>query len=257
MPQSEWSDRHPEKEQVRREVWARLQQHNATHRDPVGHIPDFAGAVQAAARLATLPIWQQAQVVKCNPDSPQKWVRSRALQDNKRLYMAVPRLTNQRCFVELTAAALQEQGIALEAAATMRNALVHGRLVSFEEMHPIDLVVVGCVAVTAAGGRTGKGAGFADLELAMLKQFQLINHTTPIVTTVHSLQQVDTSYLPMQAHDWALDWIITPDTVIQTNTTYSKPDGLDWDAIQPDQYQQIPILQQLKTKFIASNVSDR
>lgn len=246
MQQTEWSDRHPEKAQLRTEIWTRLHQQKAAQHDPFGHIPDFVGADKAAEQLAQLPIWRQAQVIKCNPDSPQQWVRLRALQDGKRLYMAVPRLTHQRCFVELTATDLQPQGVALDTAATMRNALIHGRRVSFEEMAPIDLVVVGCVAVTAAGGRTGKGAGFADLELAILQMFKRIQANTPIVTTVHHLQQVETAKLPMQTHDWALDWIITPDTVIQTNTTHSRPNGLNWDDIQPDQYQTIPILQKLR-----------
>jgi len=245
MP-TEWSDRHPAKEQLRTEIWTRLKEQKASKRDPTGHIPNFVGAEQAAEQLAALPLWKQAQVIKCNPDSPQKWVRLRALQDGKCLYMAVPRLTNKRCFVELTAANLQQKGIALESAATMRNALIHGRLVSFDEMQPIDLVVVGCVAVTPNGGRTGKGAGFADLELAMLHMFNLVTSKTPIITTVHALQQVENSQLPMQAHDWALDWIVTPDEAIPTHTTYTRPDGLNWDAIQPDQYQKIPILRKLR-----------
>jgi len=246
--QTEWSDRHPEKEQLRSNVWMLLKTHHASRRDPFGHIPNFVGAEQAAAKLAGLPLWQQAKVVKCNPDSPQKWVRLQALKDGKRLYMAVPRLTNKRCFVELTAEALQQKDISLEDAANMRNALIHGKLVSFEEMQPIDLVVVGCVAVTIEGGRTGKGAGFADLELAMLQMFNLIDHSTAIVTTIHPLQLVETSKLPIQTHDWALDWIITPDQFIQTNTTHPRPTGLDWDAIQPDQYKKIPILKKLRSE---------
>lgn len=243
---TEWSGRHTDKDALRAEVWAMLKAERVAKRDPVGHIPNFVGAEQAAERLAALPIWQQATVIKCNPDSPQMPIRLRALQDGKRLYMAVPRLTNKQCFVELTAEAIAQRQVSPKAAATMRNALIYGRRVSFEEMEPIDLVVVGCVAVSETGGRTGKGAGFADLELAMLKEFGLIQATTPIVTTVHSLQVVKSSRLPMQAHDWALNWIVTPDQVIETQTTHPQPIGLDWDAIQPDQYQKIPILRALR-----------
>ncbi len=167
--------------------------------------------------------------------------------------MAVPRLTNHRCFVELVAGDLRQRGVSLEDAATMRKALIHGRLVSFEEMQPIDLIVVGCVAVTQNGGRTGKGAGFADLELAMLNEFGLVQPGTPIVTTVHSLQVVENARLPMQAHDWALNWIVTPEQVIETNTSYPRPNGLDWDAIQPDQYKKIPILRKLREQLETDN----
>jgi 5-formyltetrahydrofolate cyclo-ligase len=163
--------------------------------------------------------------------------------------MAVPRLTNTRCFVELTAEDLQQRKIPLEEAAIARKALTYGRLVSFEQMQAIDLVMVGCVAVTRNGGRTGKGAGFADLELAMLKEFGLVQSDTPIVTTVHLLQIVEEERLPMQPHDWALNWIVTPEEVIETNTTYSRPTGLDWDTIRPEQFKKIPILRKLREQL--------
>lgn len=246
-----WSGYHPDKDELRAEIWALLQQEGVAVGDPCGHIPNFVGAQQAADRLAALPIWQDAFAIKCNPDSPQIPVRLRALQDGKRLYMAVPRLTDTRCFVELTREDLQQRQISLEDAAIARKALTYGRLVSFEEMQPIDLVMVGCVAVTRHGGRTGKGAGFADLELAMLQEFGLVQPDTPIVTTVHPLQMVEPERLPMQAHDWALNWIITPEEVIETHTAYPRPTGLDWDAIRSEQYTQIPILRQLREKFSA------
>ncbi len=244
-----WSGYHPDKDDLRDEVWSLLKQQGVAIREPFGHIPNFVGAQNAAERLAALPIWQRAKAIKCNPDSPQIPVRSRALQDGKRLYMAVPRLTNTRCFVELTAEDLQQRNIPLQEAAIARKALTYGRLVSFEEMQAIDLVMVGCVAVTRNGGRTGKGAGFADLELAMLKEFGLVQSDTPIVTTVHPLQIVEEERLPMEAHDWALNWIVTPEEVIETNTTYSRLTGLDWDTIRPEQFKKIPILRKLREQL--------
>ncbi len=245
----EWTGYHAEKDQLRAEVWAALKQQNAAVRDPVGRIPNFVGAQESADRLAALPIWQQAKVIKCNPDSPQRPVRLKALQDGKLLYMAVPRLTKKQCFVELTATALEQKQISLQEAATMRGALIHGRLVSFEEMQSIDLVVVGCVAVTRRGGRTGKGAGFADLELALLRSLELVQANTPIVTTVHALQVVEAGRLPMQLHDWPLDWIVTPEEAIATQTAYSRPEGLDWEQIRSEQYKQIPILRSLRPEI--------
>ena len=243
MSQPEWSDRHPDKAALRQHIWQRLTECRAVRRNPVGHIPNFVGAEAAAERLSQLPVWRSARVVKCNPDSPQRPVRLQALRDGKTLYMAVPRLSRKKCFVELTADALSAKGIPLEKAANMRDALIHGRHVSFEEMQQIDLVITGCVAVSSHGGRTGKGAGFADLELAMMREFGVVGAHTPIVTTVHSLQVV--SDLPMQRHDWPLDWIATPETVIATHTQHPRPIGLDWAAIQADQLKTIPILRVL------------
>ena len=151
-----WSGYHADKDNLRADIWSLLKQQGVAIGDPQGHIPNFVGSQKAAEQLADLPIWQQSKAIKCNPDSPQIPVRSRALKDGKRLYMAVPRLTNTRCFVELTAEDLQQRNIPLEEAAIARKALTYGRLVTFEEMQTIDLVMVGCVAVTRNGGRTGK-----------------------------------------------------------------------------------------------------
>ncbi|GIK40353.1 MAG: 5-formyltetrahydrofolate cyclo-ligase [Chloroflexota bacterium] len=246
--QTEWSGRHIGKDQLRSEVWSRLMEQGVAIGQPFGHIPKFKGADQAAERLASLPIWQHARVIKSNPDSPQQPVRGRALLDGKKLYMAVPRLAQERCFVELTKADLEQQGISLKTAATIKGAMRYGRLVFFSEMEPIDLVVTGCVAVSRDGGRTGKGAGFADLELGILRQMGLIRADTPIVTTVHSLQLVESAQLPMQVHDWSLTWIVTPDEVIETHSTRSQPLGLDWTRIQPEQVETIPVLRKLKAQ---------
>lgn len=82
--QTEWSGRHVGKDLLRSEVWSRLVEQEAAIGKPFGHIPNFKGVDQAAERLAGLSIWQQARVIKSNPDSPQQPVRWRALQDGKK-----------------------------------------------------------------------------------------------------------------------------------------------------------------------------
>lgn len=241
-----WAGRHEGKDALRADIWAQLVQQAASPSDPYGHIPDFVGSDLAAERLAALPIWQQARVIKTNPDKAQAPVRLRALLDGKLLYMAVPRLVDERCFVELSANDLRQRGIDLSSVALWRGALEHGKLVRFDQMQPIDLVVTGCVAVTRSGGRTGKGAGFADLELGMLREVKLLPAGTPIVTTVHAIQVVEDARLPMQRHDSALDWVITPDEAIETHSPYPQPGGIDWDAVQPDQYESIPALRVMR-----------
>lgn len=119
--QTEWRGHHEAKDRLRSQVWTELSAQGATVGDPVGHIPRFVGAEQAAERLSALPCWERAQVVKCNPDRAQEPVRLRALQGGKQLYMAVPRLTKPRCFVALEATTLAQQGVALTVAATNRG----------------------------------------------------------------------------------------------------------------------------------------
>lgn len=249
--ETEWSGYHRDKDVLRSEIWTRLKESGVSLREPFGHIPSFTGVEQAAGRLAQLPIWSEAQVVKSNPDTAHVALRLRALQDGKRLYMAVPRLTEKRCFVELTAPDIQRRGISLERVAAWQGAMEHGRLVSLEEMEPIDLVLVGCVAVSRGGGRIGKGAGFADLELGILRELGLLKPETPIVAAVHPLQIVGDDALPLQAHDSLLDWIVTPDEVIETKTDHPRPKGLDWAMIRAEQYEDIPVLKRLEAQLQA------
>ena len=84
------------KQSVRRRVWDLLEREGAAPIGVHGHIPDFTGKEDAAARLAALDVWKQARVIKCNPDRAQLPVRVRALQEGKLLYMAVQRLATPR-----------------------------------------------------------------------------------------------------------------------------------------------------------------
>jgi len=55
---------------------------------PVHHrIPNFKGSAKAGERLAELPEFINAKVVKVNPDTPQKSVRVAALRSGKILVM--------------------------------------------------------------------------------------------------------------------------------------------------------------------------
>ena len=80
-------------------------------------------------------------------------------------------------------------------------------------MRPIDLIVVGSVAVNDRGARLGKGAGYADLEVGLLAEAGLLGGQTVIATTVHELQVLDEE-LPELDHDFRVDVIVTPERVI-------------------------------------------
>lgn len=247
--QGRWAGRNTTKDELRQEVWRALEQKKIAIGPAFSCIPNFVGADKAAARLAALDIWRTARVVKSNPDPPQIPVRLQALQAGKLLYMPVPELTADFPFLELDPVELQKKGVALEVAATSEGAMQHGKRVDWQEMQPYDLVVVGCVAVTRQGGRTGKGAGFADLELGIMRIVGLVTPATPVVTTVHSLQVVDDERVIMVAHDTPLDWVITPDEAIETHTRYADPEGIDWASVQPDQYDNIPFLRALRQRL--------
>ena len=247
--EARWAGRNSDKDALRNEVWGRLEAKTVNVGPVWSRIPNFAGADLAAWNLATIPAWKAARVVKCNPDPPQIPVRLRALYDGKIVYAPVPELTRGFPFVRLDPEALAARGVEFETAATAQGFLEHGDPVEFEDMEMLDFVVVGCVSVTNAGGRTGKGGGFADLELGIFRELGKLKPGAPIATTVHSTQLVDDRRLPMLPHDSALNYIATERELIDTRTPYSQPAGVDWERVQPDQYQNIPFLKALRERL--------
>jgi 5-formyltetrahydrofolate cyclo-ligase len=161
--QSRWVGRNSAKEAVRAEVWRALGDAGVSIGPTFDHIPNFVGADMAAKRLSERDEWKRARVVKCNPDPPQIPLRLRALYDGKLLFAPVPYLTKGYPYLRIDPEKLAAKGVDFETAATAQGFMAHGEPIAFEDMPSLDFCVVGCVAVTRRGGRTGKGAGFADL----------------------------------------------------------------------------------------------
>src|SRR5262245_49791534 len=160
------------KEEIRERVWHALEEARV-HRFPGtrGRIPNFVGAERAADRLCELDVWKRAQVLKCNPDAPQRPVRLRALKEGKIVYMAVPRLRELKCFIELDPSRLQKN---ITQASSIEGASRFGRPVLPEDMRKIDLIVCGTVAVNPDGARIGKGGGYSDLEYGLAREAGLV-----------------------------------------------------------------------------------
>jgi 5-formyltetrahydrofolate cyclo-ligase len=205
-------------------------------------IPNFVGAERAAARVAQLPEWTRAKRIKCNPDAPQRPLRLRALREGKTVFMAVPRLTQERCFIRLDPARLAGR---LAEAATIGGASRLGEPVLPRELGRIDLVVVGSVAVNPGGARVGKGGGYSDLEFALARQLGSVGEGTPVLTTVHDLQVVAAA-IPMTAHDVPVDLIVTPERALRTRRRRAKPRGIRWAELSPEQIAAMPPLQRLR-----------
>src|SRR6266436_3490647 len=176
--------------------------------------------------------------LKCNPDAPQRAPRLRALREGKTVFMAVPRLTDERCFLRLDPARL---GKRLAQAAPIKGAARFGEPVTPEQLGRIDLVVAGSVAVNARGARVGKGGGYSDLEFALLTEEKKIGSKTPIVTSVHPLQLVDEE-IPMTEHDIPLTAIITPQEIIAVESLFAKPKGIYWNMLPKEKIDEIPVL---------------
>ena len=232
-----------DKDRLRERIWTLLERRRvARFPFPVaGRIPNFRGAEQAAARAAALPEWQGARRVKCNPDAPQRALRLRALREGKIVFMAVPRLTEERCFLRLDPTRL---GARLAQAATIGGAARLGEPVTPEELGHIDLVVAGSVAVNARGARVGKGGGYSDLEFALARAVGAVDARTIVLTTVHDLQVLEND-MPMTPHDVPVDLVVTPTRVIRTRTPFAKPEAIRWDELSAAQLDAMPVLRRL------------
>lgn len=207
-----------------------------------GRIPNFAGAKEAAERLASHPAWQRSRALKVNPDSPQTHARRLALAEGKTLVMAVPRLRDRRPFRLLDPKRLSED--AAREAATIRGAMRHGRAIDLERVPRLDLVLAGSVAVDRKGARIGKGGGFSDLEYGMLTEAGRLDRRTVIATTVHPIQILAEDLL-VSEHDLPLDLIATPEEVIEVECTHERPPGILWDHLEPPQIRKVPVLERM------------
>ena len=231
-----------DKASIRDRVWDDLEE-SGTARFPFpphGRIPNFAGADDAADRLADQPEWEAATTIKANPDAPQLPVRRRALHEGKTVYMAVPRLADERCFLKLDPDELSDY----DAATTVSGSSKHGEQVGPEAVEAIDLIVSGSVAVTRGGGRIGKGEGYSDLEYAILRGLGLVEASTPVATTIHERQLIGSS-VTTGDHDVPMDLVVTPERTIRPGPG-EKPTGIDWELLSDDRLEEIPVLDRLR-----------
>ena len=129
------------KQSIRRRIWTLMEERNiaAFPRPVYGRIPNFKGAVRACERLATLDIFKRANVVKVNPDSPQRHIRYLALSMGKIVIMPTPRL--RQGFLLLDPAEIPRREY--KRASTIAGAFRWGDLVKPWDLPKVDLVIIG------------------------------------------------------------------------------------------------------------------
>ena len=230
-----------EKKPLRKARWAALRAAGAA-RFPgaVGRIPNFTGAEEAARRLAGERCWQRARVIKSNPDLPQRPVRMLALREGKLVYLAVPKLAEERPFVKLDPKKIDERDY--WHASSIQGAFELGKPVRLSDVPAIDLIVMGAVAVAPDGARLGKGGGYADLEYALLREAGRVTARTPVVTTVHPTQVLARGEIPMTPHDVGVDLFATPEEVVRCERRHRRPRGVLWDELEEEKRLAIPVL---------------
>ena len=195
------------KDEIRMKVWRALMEKNAALPPfPIyGRIPNFKGADEAARRLRSIKEYIEAEVVLCNPDSPQRPVREMALRDGKMLIVATPRISKGFVMIHKPRDPVH--------ASTIRGFMEMGKPVKPGD-YDVDVFVAGSVAVSLEGYRLGKGTGYSDIEYKLWSEAGSITDKTLRVTTVHDLQVVD--YIPRDEWDVPVDLILTPTRTLWT-----------------------------------------
>jgi 5-formyltetrahydrofolate cyclo-ligase len=203
-------------------------------------IPNFEGSEKAAQKLKEQPEFQNAKVVKVNPDSPQIPVRKAVLTNGKLLIMPSPRLRSGLILLDPK----HIPKTSLTKASTISGAFKYGKPLPLQEIPKVDLIVAGSVAVSRDGVRIGKGGGYSEKEYAILRELDLATEKTPIFTTIHDAQIIDKA--PREEHDFVVDTIITPTKVIRVDRKYPQPKGMIWEKISKHELENTPILNELK-----------
>jgi len=228
------------KGQARQWVWDALQQQGLA-RPPVPphrRIPNFAGARRAAERLFREATWRDARAIKVNPDTPQRYVREAALRHGIRVYVPTPRLQGGFFLLDPERIPARCHAEAADRATMHRWALP----VALGDMPPLDGIVTGCIAVTATGKRAGKGAGYSDLEYAILRE--LGGAEVPVATTVHDVQVVED--FPVESNDQPVRLICTPTRALHVEAPPAAPRRVEWERLRAEDIEAMPLLRELR-----------
>ncbi|MBS7628169.1 5-formyltetrahydrofolate cyclo-ligase [Candidatus Bathyarchaeota archaeon] len=225
-------------------MWRLLEEEGVAKfpKPPYGRIPNFLGAEKAARRILEMEEFIEARVVKVNPASPQMEVRRGVLEAGKVLVMPSPRL--REGFLVLKPERIPRA--LFGKAATISGAFHLGIRADLEDLPSVDFMVCGSVAVTLKGERIGKGGGYSELEYAILRELDLIGDETPIATSVHELQIVED--VPVEEHDFSVDYIATPERTIRTTGPRRRPRGIVWEKLSEEKIEAMPLLKGLRKK---------
>ena len=228
------------KQDIREQIWDYLTE-NKLGRFPFplkNRIPNFKGAEKAAHFAVSIPEYQQAKVVKVNPDSPQLPVRAQVLKDGKTLLVPTPRLKAGFIMVKPEWVPPGEE----RRAASLSHIKSYGKEIPLSELPRIDVFFAGSVALHRDGRRVGKGEGYADREYAIIRE--LGNPDIPVIGTINSAQLTDAD-VPKDKYDLTVDWIATEAELFKTNSPYEKPSGIQWDLVSEKDWDDMPVLKEV------------
>uniref|UniRef100_A0A182P7L3 5-formyltetrahydrofolate cyclo-ligase n=1 Tax=Anopheles epiroticus TaxID=199890 RepID=A0A182P7L3_9DIPT len=252
-------DNAPSKRLYRQEVWAamkaRFPQGSTSSNFVNRKIPLFPEAEQTAERLADTPEFKQAKTIKVNIDMAQEAVKLQVLKANKTLFVA-PSQKSDYLYAKIKMPSSLEEIPFVQQRRIVKMLAGEDTYeeLGIDQTEPLDMVVVGCVAVSERGQRIGKGNGYVDLEIAILVQLGVITPQTVIATTVADEQVY--RELPadlFQRYDFTVDLIVTPTRIIRVQP---RPEpraiGIEWGLLSSRRLDVVRVLKKLKERLEAA-----
>jgi len=198
-------------------IWRALEERcPAAYPFPVrGH---FRGAAETAKRLFHSPLLAEAQQIKVNHDSPQRFARAEALRRGTVVYVPTPRLASG--FMHLNPARIDPADI-LVSYRPRKLAAVRdfGRLGQPPQFRCYRHGLRRCYAYRQT---SWQWAGYS-VEFATLREFS--HPPVPVAISVHDEQVVEDFLIT--AHDQPLSLIATPTRTIKITQSMPAPAGID------------------------------
>jgi 5-formyltetrahydrofolate cyclo-ligase len=232
------------KAQIRQRVWALLtQQGVALFPGAFGRTPRFQGQDRGIAMLRDMPQWHAAERILVQPDQGLEAVRRQVLADGKTLIVPDLTRTEPGWILEVVPGAAPPEFTPGVPGREPQSRLGH-RYLPGAETAPVDLMIVGAVAVDRRGTRIGRGIGSADLVYALGRDRGFVRPETPVAVLVHPLQFFD-EQADREPTDLPIDFVVTPDEVVAVQAVVMRPKGLHPRLITPERLDRFPGLRRI------------
>jgi 5-formyltetrahydrofolate cyclo-ligase len=237
------------KSEIREEVWKKL--YAVAYPDPIfdydfsNFIADFQGSQKCVDLITNLDVWKHSGLVFITPDNSLIGLREHAIRSGKRFVMTTYGI--RRGFILIDPAQIPKEQATL--ASTLYGAELFGRKISLKDLTQLgmlDLVITGAAAVTTQGVRFGKGHGYFDIEWGIFTSLKLVDSRCKVITVVHDCQVTQEDFKP-DSHDTITDYVVTPSRVIDIQSKYAKPTGIDPTHLTKELLDTIPPLTELAT----------
>lgn len=232
--------------QIRDKVWDYLEVTRLTNPGYGSRrrISNFKGSDEAGVRVAEMEVFKNAKVVRIDPNIPLQEIRIKTLEAGKTLLLPTPKLLNH-VFSKIVPPA-EADAKTLRNCVNRRGLNEHSQPVSLDDQLKVDLIIVGCIAVSKTGRKVGKGGGLSDLEYAMMASLNFLEENVPVITLVHDDQVVDLPESIFMTYDLPVDYIVTPTQVIKCTGGLKKPPGVMWNIIDQKRIGHIPVLNRIR-----------